>query len=134
MSATERATGDHYGHSRHDASWKSHASAGSSACAGCRVRAFSDLAEREWRIGGKNPPPANQGEVAAAGNSRPSSSTTILRARSTDTTRWLGMYSMLRSANAAISAFEVSGDGGTGLGSGLTSVMWQSDRTPRDSK
>ena len=38
---------------------------------------------------------------------------------------------MSRSANAAISAFDISGDGGTGLGSGNTIVMSQAPRTPR---
>ena len=36
-----------------------------------------------------------------------------------------------RSANAVSSAAEVSGDGGTGRGSGMTSVISQSFRTPR---
>ena len=38
---------------------------------------------------------------------------------------------MFRSANAAMSAFEVSGEGGTGLGSGSTIVMSHCPRTPR---
>ena len=38
---------------------------------------------------------------------------------------------MSRSAKAASSAAEVSGDGGTGLGSGMTKEISQSSRTPR---
>ena len=37
---------------------------------------------------------------------------------------------MLRSANAAISAREVSGEGGTGLGNGSTKLISQASRTP----
>ncbi len=36
-----------------------------------------------------------------------------------------------RSANADINAFEVSGDGGTGLDNGNTIVISQLPRTPR---
>ena len=38
---------------------------------------------------------------------------------------------MSRSAKAASSASEVSGEGGTGLGSGITKVISQLSRTPR---
>ena len=38
---------------------------------------------------------------------------------------------MSRSANSAASAADVSGDGGTGVGSGRTNEIRQSSRTPR---
>ena len=42
-----------------------------------------------------------------------------------------GTNVMPRSANAASSAPDVSGDGGTGVGNGMTRVISQSSRTPR---
>ena len=41
---------------------------------------------------------------------------------------------MSRSANAASSASEVSGDGGTGVPNGITSEISQSSRTPRSTR
>ena len=38
---------------------------------------------------------------------------------------------MPRSANSVSSAAEVSGDGGTGVGSGMTNEISQASRTPR---
>ncbi len=39
---------------------------------------------------------------------------------------------MSRSANSASSAADVSGEGGTGVGSGITKEIWQASRTPRE--
>jgi len=41
---------------------------------------------------------------------------------------------MLRSAKAATRAFEVSGDGGTGVGSGSTKLISQAPLTPLRSR
>ncbi len=43
----------------------------------------------------------------------------------------VGRNAMSRSANAATNAREVSGDGGTGLASGITNEISQASRTPR---
>ena len=42
-----------------------------------------------------------------------------------------GTNPMSRSANAARSAADVSGDGGTGVENGMTSVISHASRTPR---
>ena len=42
-----------------------------------------------------------------------------------------GTKAMSRSAKAASSASEVSGEGGTGVPSGITNVISQASRTPR---
>jgi hypothetical protein len=46
-------------------------------------------------------------------------------------TRRPGQKPMLRSTKAETCAREVSGDGGTGLGSGSTKLISQASRTPR---
>ena len=66
------------------------------------------------------------------GSSPPSSSTATPRAaveRARPGGR--GRSAMPRSANAASSAADVSGDGGTGVANGITSVISQPSRTPR---
>ena len=63
-----------------------------------------------------------------------SSRETILRAASILTTRLDGWNLMLRSAKAATKAFEVSGEGGTGVESGSTKLISHSPLTPRLSR
>ena len=59
----------------------------------------------------------------------PLSSCTVLA--STPTTRVLGRNAIPRSSKAARIAFDVSGDGGTGEGKGLTSVIRVLSTSPR---
>ena len=46
-------------------------------------------------------------------------------------TRWPVISSTPRFSNSARRASEVSGEGGTGEGSGTTKEIWQASRTPR---
>jgi hypothetical protein len=66
------------------------------------------------------------------GSSAPSSSSATLRSGSSALTRRPGISSIPRSANSASSAAEASGEGGTGVGNGITKEIRQASRTPRE--